>query len=171
MGQPSSRTGENPPYGMSGGIEETSASFEARSAPRSYPTEDRPTRALGKAGRPGSDRHELKPAIILELLHHGPERVQVRHHRPRGTSARTFQRGSDRSPAGELKRHPEPFELMPAEVHDLVCVPRGAWEREKPLEKVEQVIDVDPGPPRGCLERLVHSSVPLDPHGRNSLRE
>ena len=34
----SSRTGENPPYGMIGGIEETSASFEARSAPRSYPT-------------------------------------------------------------------------------------------------------------------------------------
>src|SRR3954468_13359178 len=38
IGQPSSRTGENPPYGMSGGIEETSASCEARSAPRSYPT-------------------------------------------------------------------------------------------------------------------------------------
>src|SRR6266478_2963658 len=36
--QPSSRTGENPPYGMIGGVEETSASFEARSAPRSYPT-------------------------------------------------------------------------------------------------------------------------------------
>jgi len=35
---PSSRTGENPPYGMIGRIEETSASFEARSAPRSYPT-------------------------------------------------------------------------------------------------------------------------------------
>ena len=31
--QPSSRTGENPPYGMIGGIKETSASFEARSAP------------------------------------------------------------------------------------------------------------------------------------------
>src|ERR1700693_1414140 len=29
---------ENPPYGMLGGIVETSASFEARSAPRSYPT-------------------------------------------------------------------------------------------------------------------------------------
>jgi hypothetical protein len=29
---------ENPPYGMIGRIEETSASFEARSAPRSYPT-------------------------------------------------------------------------------------------------------------------------------------
>jgi hypothetical protein len=37
-GQPSSRTGENSPYGMIGGIEETSASFEARSAPRSYLT-------------------------------------------------------------------------------------------------------------------------------------
>jgi hypothetical protein len=37
--QPSSRTGQNPPYGMIGRIEETSASFEARSAPRSHPTE------------------------------------------------------------------------------------------------------------------------------------
>ena len=36
--QPSSRTGENPPYGMIGRVEETSASFELRSAPRSYPT-------------------------------------------------------------------------------------------------------------------------------------
>src|ERR1700675_1559999 len=35
--QPFSRNGENPPYGMLGGIVETSASFEARSAPRSYP--------------------------------------------------------------------------------------------------------------------------------------
>src|SRR5262249_7047132 len=36
--QPLSRTGENPPYGISGGAMETSASFEARSAPSSYPT-------------------------------------------------------------------------------------------------------------------------------------
>src|SRR5215468_2215089 len=37
--QPSSRIGENPPYGMIGRVEETSASFEARTAPRLYPTE------------------------------------------------------------------------------------------------------------------------------------
>jgi hypothetical protein len=36
--QPSSRIGENPPYGMIGRVEETSASFEARSAPQLYPT-------------------------------------------------------------------------------------------------------------------------------------
>ena len=36
--QPFSRTGENPQSGMLGGIVETSASFEARSAPRSHPT-------------------------------------------------------------------------------------------------------------------------------------
>jgi hypothetical protein len=36
--QPSSRIGENPPYGMIGRVEETSASFEARTAPRLYPT-------------------------------------------------------------------------------------------------------------------------------------
>ena len=39
--QPFSRNGENSPYGMLGGIVETSASFEARSAPRSYPTHER----------------------------------------------------------------------------------------------------------------------------------
>ena len=51
--QPSSRTGENPPYGMIGGIVETSASFEARSAPRSYPTSPlgcRPTRTATNSG-------------------------------------------------------------------------------------------------------------------------
>ena len=41
IGQPSSRTGENPPYGMIRRIVETSASFEARSALRSYPTDPR----------------------------------------------------------------------------------------------------------------------------------
>ena len=48
--QPSSRTGENPPYGMIGGIEETSASFEARSAPRSHPTKA-PFRGNAAIGR------------------------------------------------------------------------------------------------------------------------
>src|SRR5271157_1720322 len=36
--RPLSRTGENPPYGILGEAMETSASFEARSAPLSYPT-------------------------------------------------------------------------------------------------------------------------------------
>ena len=50
--QPSSRTGENPPYGMIGGMVETSASFEARYAPLSHPT------AGGASGnwRPYRDR-------------------------------------------------------------------------------------------------------------------
>jgi hypothetical protein len=48
--QPSSRTGENPPYGMRGGIVETSASFEARSAPRSYPTGSNSVDAFRRAG-------------------------------------------------------------------------------------------------------------------------
>src|SRR6266516_3835045 len=72
-GQPSSRTGENPPYGMTGGIEETSASFEARSAPRSYPTDlHRPRavrwrprgrrRSVGRGGhRPAIEPRKLRP--------------------------------------------------------------------------------------------------------------
>src|SRR5437763_11473011 len=65
-GQPSSRTGENPPYGMIGGIEETSASFEARSAPRSYPTDPHRPRVM-RSGPRGSrrsvDRGAHRPAI------------------------------------------------------------------------------------------------------------
>jgi hypothetical protein len=36
--RPLSRTGENPPYGILGEAMETSASFEARSAPLSHPS-------------------------------------------------------------------------------------------------------------------------------------
>jgi hypothetical protein len=39
--QPWSRTGDNPPYGILGGAMETSASFEARSAPSPHPTRGR----------------------------------------------------------------------------------------------------------------------------------
>src|SRR5665811_117740 len=64
--QPSSRTGENPPYGMIGGIEETSASFEARSAPRSYPTKSDVQPVLNSVVGP---RFELKkPRIVNENL-------------------------------------------------------------------------------------------------------
>ena len=51
-GQPSSRIGENPPYGMIGGIEETSASFEVRSAPRSYP----PVHSINVPSAPRNER-------------------------------------------------------------------------------------------------------------------
>src|SRR6476620_2752779 len=64
--QPSSRIGENPPYGMIGGIEETSASFEARSAPRSYPTEPhrpRVMRRCPRGHRRSVDRGAHRPAI------------------------------------------------------------------------------------------------------------
>ena len=62
--QPSSRTGENPPYGMIGRIEETSASYEARSAPRSYPTpirvtsRQRSTSVTSLIGRSGSSAYQ-----------------------------------------------------------------------------------------------------------------
>src|SRR5947209_5440959 len=58
--QPSSRTGENPPYGMIGRIEETSASFEAGSAPRSYPTP-----ITGHASSPADEHPEESIAAGL----------------------------------------------------------------------------------------------------------
>src|ERR1700682_71457 len=69
--QPSSRTGENPPYGMIGGIEETSASSEARSAPRSHPTPGRRIAvAVPGLGSKSSRwlRASLQPATLLGLL-------------------------------------------------------------------------------------------------------
>ena len=55
--QPSSRTGENPPYGMIGGMVETSASFEARYAPLS-------TRL---PGRSATDRPYRDPTFAADL--------------------------------------------------------------------------------------------------------
>jgi hypothetical protein len=52
--QPFSRNGENSPYGMLGWIVKTSASFEARSAPRSYPT--RWWLRRNRTRRPGNQR-------------------------------------------------------------------------------------------------------------------
>src|SRR6516225_2118597 len=56
--QPSSRIGENPPCGMIGRVEETSASFEARSAPRLYPTAE---------GVAGLWRDKTRPSRIPPL--------------------------------------------------------------------------------------------------------
>ena len=50
ISRPWSRTGENPPYGILGGTMETSASFEARSAPSSYPTTKKPLVNAGICG-------------------------------------------------------------------------------------------------------------------------
>jgi hypothetical protein len=60
ISQPGSRTGENPPYGILGGTMETSASFEARSAPSPYPTTGMKQRM--------ENSYEKGPAICL-----GPE--------------------------------------------------------------------------------------------------
>ena len=68
--QPSSRTGENPPYGMIGRIEETSASFEARSAPRSHPTNcDIGAHFFGRC----TTRQHLNHCGSLDFLRRGDE--------------------------------------------------------------------------------------------------
>src|ERR1700757_3031023 len=73
--QPSSRTGENSPYGMIGGIEETSASFEARSAPRSYPT-------ISECARKAGKEQEVKVPHGVRTSH--PPRPRVMRGVPRG---------------------------------------------------------------------------------------
>jgi hypothetical protein len=66
--QPSSRTGENPPYGMIGGTVETSASFEARYAPLSYPTEGRECRSgHGRPKRARSWKRRTQPRKAYSL--------------------------------------------------------------------------------------------------------
>src|SRR6516162_2092275 len=75
--RPSSRIGENPPYGMIGRVEETSASFEARSAPRLYPTErlgvqfpgpTRPTRLCPDVRDDGEYWRVSGPLVSVEAL-------------------------------------------------------------------------------------------------------
>jgi hypothetical protein len=78
--QPSSRIEENPPYGMIGGIEETSASYEARSAPRSYPTLSKrhgefqleSPRRYGARGRSGAEAARSSSDPTAYQFAHGP---------------------------------------------------------------------------------------------------
>ena len=67
--RPLSRTGENPPYGILGEAMETSASFEARSAPLSYPTVSSARTDLcgGRAAMsvPTATRFPLGPASTI----------------------------------------------------------------------------------------------------------
>src|SRR6516162_7787783 len=60
--RPSSRTGENPLSGMIGGTMETAASFEARFAPSSYPTEPpgRSSSVRHRAGLPSQTTRRTK---------------------------------------------------------------------------------------------------------------
>src|SRR6266550_7015143 len=81
-GQPSSRTGENPPYGMIGGIEETSASFEARSAPRSYPTDLHRPRAV-----------RWRPRGRRRSVGRGGHRPAIEPRKPIPGCRRRFERG------------------------------------------------------------------------------
>jgi hypothetical protein len=94
--QPSSRTGENPPYGMIGRIEETSASYEARSAPRSYPT------ALHVAVR-GIIEDENLGHFWASLSAAQPKLVQRSEGCVVRTTVRFVRLGTDRSPI-ELTR-------------------------------------------------------------------
>ena len=77
--QPFSRNGENSPYGMLGGIVETSASFEARSAPRSYPTRPRPREskpAIRVAGRTMTPARKAPSDFPgAQIARHEPRRV------------------------------------------------------------------------------------------------
>ena len=67
--RPSSRTGENPPYGIIGEAMETSASFEARTAPLPYPTANQRTygSVRGAVGDHCPYRDQLKAMDIAVL--------------------------------------------------------------------------------------------------------
>jgi hypothetical protein len=80
----------NPPYGMIGRIEETSASFEVRSAPRSYPTSNL-RRSIFRRGdrRVGEIPQERPPEDTPALSHARPTTAALgvpcaKPHRPAG---------------------------------------------------------------------------------------
>jgi hypothetical protein len=83
---PSSRIGENPPYGMIGGIEETSASFEARSAPRSYPIDPRRPEPCAHA------RESMGEASVGECIGQPLSRVRIQTRMPKLFTGRKARR-------------------------------------------------------------------------------
>src|SRR5216683_5783261 len=99
--QPSSRTGENPPYGMRGEVVETSASFEARfratTLPDRLPAGPKPTPSAGRTLRRD---HDEKSELGARRRH----QELLRHLGPH--LADEIRRAPCRGPA-RLPAHPE----------------------------------------------------------------
>ena len=120
-GQPSSRTGENPPYGMIGGIEETSASFEARSAPRSYPTDLHRPRAV-----------RWRPRGRRRSVGRGGHRPAIEPRKPRSGRRRCFERGRQHVWARHRERLDDPAWSETLACADAPCTGTGR-SRDRPF--------------------------------------
>src|SRR5208337_1199584 len=105
--RPLSRTGENPPYGILGEAMETSASFEARSAPLSYPTGN-PARTGLCGGRAAMPVPTATLSFLIPFLPHpppcGPPLSPQERERNRVIALSQGERG-DRKAVGEGSLH------------------------------------------------------------------
>ena len=77
---------------------------------------------LGETGVPMADRHHLDAAVRLQRLHHGPERIDVRHHGPVRAAALPLQRGPDGATPGHFERHVELVQFVCDQMDDAIGV-------------------------------------------------
>ena len=112
--------------------------------------EDGHPRAFGEARRPVADRHQLQPAVVLDQLDLGAERIEVRDDGARRLVLLARQEGPDAAAAGDLEVDAEPVEFAAAFAHDRVGVAGRARYLEKLREPLRQVVRVD-GQPRHDL--------------------
>ena len=141
--QPSSRTGENPPYGMIGGIEETSASFEARSAPRSYPIPIRYGRLSHRKAELECTSPWMRAPQAGSLAHSPDQCPQIR---------------ADRGPASQGARLPAPVASKPGTVPPFQ---RLGPDNQRCLEdRREPAIEPDEEQAIAVVDRLSAASWP-----------
>src|SRR3546814_14154697 len=88
--------------------------------------EDGDPRALREAARPMADRHQREPAVRLQPLHRGAERIEMGDDGAVGALAPARQLRADRTAPRQLVLAAEPFPLLGDQPDALVGVSRPA---------------------------------------------
>jgi hypothetical protein len=113
------------------------------SASLAAPGGDRHAAALGEPARPGADRGERQPAVVLERADHRAERVEVRDQSAARALRLPGQVGANRTATRELKAYTESFELFADAVDDAVGEAARARHGDHAHGHLEQIVEVD----------------------------
>src|SRR5690606_730835 len=99
--------------------------------------------AFGEARRPVPDRHQLEPAVVLEALDHGAQRIEVGHDGPGGPRLLAAQSRPYLAAARELDVDAEVLELVGDMMDNRIRVTGRARDAQQPFELRQEIAFVD----------------------------
>ena len=105
--------------------------------------DDRDPRAFGEARRPGADRHQLEPAVLLQPLHLRAQRVDMGEHGAVRAALPPAQVDAHGAAAGQLVVDAARLEALREVMHDRIGIAGRARDAEQVHQGRDDVALVD----------------------------